>query len=86
MYVVQQPQLAQDGAPKAGRSDLLVLDARTGRQLHDTPLSALPEDTETAETGSWAQLLTWQAGGGSVSIGWSGMFGSLTGDLLVVTQ
>jgi hypothetical protein len=86
VYVVQQPVQSRDESPGAGPADLLVFDARTGRQLHAMRLPTIPQDSASQDTGSTAVLAPWQAGHGVVAIGWEGMFSGITGDLLVVAK
>lgn len=83
VYVVQQAPLASNRAPEAAPSDLLVLDARTGRQLDSmrlppvAPASREPGDPDTA-------LAPWQAAAGVVAVRWNAMLAGTTADLLVV--
>ncbi|MEW1866242.1 MULTISPECIES: PQQ-binding-like beta-propeller repeat protein [unclassified Streptomyces] len=85
VYVVQQPLLPRSGTPKAVASDLLVLDARTGRQLHSTRLPPVrPASGETGDT--FAALTPWQAVDGVVAVQWTGMFSGTDDDLLVLAQ
>lgn len=86
VYVVQQPELSNRHIPQTGPSELLVLDARTGRQLHTMRLPALPVDSERLAHDPSASLTAQQAVGGVVTIGWSGLFAGPTGDQLVVAE
>jgi hypothetical protein len=86
VYVVQQPGAPAGGTSRVDGSDLVVLDARTGGALHAMRLPAAPPDGASRDVSFAAGLAPWQAGDGVVLIGWTGMFGSATGDLLVVSQ
>ena len=86
VYIVQQPSMSQHEMPRAGRSDLLVLDVRTGQQLHAMPLPSMPLDLGSKYIGSAAALTPWQADDGVVAIRWDGMFSGTTSDLLVVSK
>jgi outer membrane protein assembly factor BamB len=86
VYVVQQPGPSPSGTRPADGLDLIVLDARTGRQLHSTRLPAVPPAGALQDLSSDADLVPWQADAGVVVVGWAGTFLGLTGDLLVVSQ
>ncbi|GAA5030507.1 hypothetical protein GCM10023335_70920 [Streptomyces siamensis] len=79
VYVVCQPLLTAADAGRRIQSDLVILDADTGRRLHTLRLPAMtaPDDSD-----DFGKLDVLDTGDGAVSIGWR----DGGGDLLVATD
>jgi outer membrane protein assembly factor BamB len=86
VYVIQQTGQSESDTSIADGVDVVVLEARTGRQLHATRLPGVPPDGASQDISFATELAPWQAGNGMVIFGREGMFMGTTGDLLVVSE